>query len=67
MAPDLVLGIPFFNTTPFSLSILGASQEILGDRLLAFQAGNEPDQYVQHEHRPEVCSQLYPIVLIVDG
>ncbi|THH18224.1 hypothetical protein EW146_g2709 [Bondarzewia mesenterica] len=45
------LGIPFFNTTPFSLDIVGASQQILGDRLLAFQAGNEPDQYPNHAHR----------------
>jgi len=29
-------------------------QEILGDRILGFQAGNEPDLYVNHGRRPEV-------------
>ncbi|THH18225.1 hypothetical protein EW146_g2708 [Bondarzewia mesenterica] len=46
------LGIPFFNTTPFSLSIMEAGEAILGDRLLGFQAGNEPDLYAAHQHRP---------------
>lgn len=42
------LGVPFFNTTPFDLSIVSSGQAILGDYLLAFQAGNEPDLYTDH-------------------
>ena len=48
-------GIPFFNTTPFALEIVEAGQQILGDYLLGFQAGNEPDLYVDHGHRPSVA------------
>ncbi|KAI0270636.1 glycoside hydrolase family 79 protein [Gloeopeniophorella convolvens] len=39
------LGVPFFNTTPFSLEIVEQGQVILGDYLLGLQAGNEPDLY----------------------
>ncbi|KAI0051175.1 glycoside hydrolase family 79 protein [Auriscalpium vulgare] len=39
------LGVPFFNTTPFSLEIVEQAQAIIGDRMLGFQAGNEPDLY----------------------
>ncbi|TFY66779.1 hypothetical protein EVG20_g4311 [Dentipellis fragilis] len=46
------LGIPFFNTTPFALEIMETAQPVLGDYLLGFQAGNEPDLYVSHGHRP---------------
>ncbi|KAI0270634.1 hypothetical protein BC834DRAFT_967376 [Gloeopeniophorella convolvens] len=52
------LGIPFFNTTPFSLEIVEQGQQILGDYLLGFQAGNEPDLYVSHQHRPSTYSQF---------
>lgn len=48
-------GIPFFNTTPFSLEIVEDGQQILGEYLLGFQAGNEPDLYVDHGHRPSVA------------
>ncbi|TFY76428.1 hypothetical protein EWM64_g7584 [Hericium alpestre] len=51
------LGIPFFNTTPFDLSIMHEAQPILGDRLLGLQAGNEPDLYNAHGHRPEGYNQ----------
>ena len=37
------LGVPFFNNTPFDLSIVEYGQAILGDRLLGLQAANEPD------------------------
>ncbi|KAH8977414.1 hypothetical protein EDB92DRAFT_1999798 [Lactarius akahatsu] len=52
------LGIPFFNTTPFSLEIVENGQQILGDYLIGFQAGNEPDLYGarSHGHRPSVRS-----------
>ncbi len=29
-------------------------QNILGDKLLGMQAGNEPDLYAAHGHRPSV-------------
>ncbi|KAK0192626.1 hypothetical protein F5146DRAFT_1136454 [Armillaria mellea] len=45
------IGIPFFNTTPFDLSIAVTGQEILGEALLGIQAANEPDFYVAHGHR----------------
>ncbi len=59
--PSLIridIGIPFFNTTPFSLGIVENGQQILGDHLLGFQAGNEPDLYGarSHAHRPSVSS-----------
>ncbi|KAI0311519.1 glycoside hydrolase family 79 protein [Amylostereum chailletii] len=49
------IGMPFFNTTPFDVSIVQAGMSILGDRLLAVQAGNEPDLYGFNgrQHRAE--------------
>ncbi|KAF7336209.1 Glyco-hydro-79C domain-containing protein [Mycena venus] len=49
------LGIPWFVTQPFDLAIVPAATEILGDYLLGFQAGNEPDMYSipSHGHRNE--------------
>ncbi|KAJ7592650.1 glycoside hydrolase family 79 protein [Mycena floridula] len=47
------LGIPFNDTSTFRLGIVSAGEQILGDYLLGFQAGNEPDFYVRHGHRPE--------------
>ena len=49
------IGIPFFNTTPFALEIVESGQQILGEYLLGFQAGNEPDLYAAHNHRPQVA------------
>ncbi|KAJ7034447.1 hypothetical protein C8F04DRAFT_1101881 [Mycena alexandri] len=46
------LGIPWFVTQPFDLGIVPAATEILGDYLLGMQAGNEPDMYNLHGHRP---------------
>ncbi|KAJ7593397.1 glycoside hydrolase family 79 protein [Mycena floridula] len=46
------LGIPFFDTTNWRLEIVEKGQQILGDHLLGFQAGNEPDYYIRHGHRP---------------
>ncbi|KAI0823157.1 hypothetical protein BC628DRAFT_1325396 [Trametes gibbosa] len=45
------LGIPF-NDTNWRLQIAEFGEEILGDNLLGFQAGNEPDFYGVHFHRP---------------
>ena len=33
------IGLPFFNTTPFDLTIVQVAQSILGDKLLGMQAG----------------------------
>ncbi|KAH9177916.1 hypothetical protein EDB89DRAFT_1292020 [Lactarius sanguifluus] len=52
------LGVPFFNTTPFSLAIVENGQQILGDYLIGVQAGNEPDLYAAHGHRPTTYSQF---------
>lgn len=46
------LGIPF-NDTNFRLGIVDSSEAILGDYLLGFQAGNEPDFYQAHGHRTD--------------
>ncbi|KAJ7701015.1 hypothetical protein B0H16DRAFT_1348460, partial [Mycena metata] len=49
------LGIPWcveFTTTPFDLAIVPAATSILGPYLLGLQAGNEPDMYNLHGHRP---------------
>ena len=51
-----LLGVPFFNTTPFAIGVVEQGQSILGSHILGFQAGNEPDLYAQppREHRPPV-------------
>ncbi|KAJ7090786.1 hypothetical protein B0H15DRAFT_836879 [Mycena belliarum] len=50
------MGVPWFVTTPFDLGLVGAADKILGDFLLGMQAGNEPDMYVLHSHRPATYS-----------
>ncbi|KAJ6548770.1 hypothetical protein B0H19DRAFT_1221069 [Mycena capillaripes] len=50
------LGIPWFITQPFDTAIITAADEILGDYLLGLQAGNEPDMYNLHGHRPSTYS-----------
>jgi hypothetical protein len=45
------MGIPWFVTDPFDTKIITAADEILGDYLLGFQCGNEPDMYSLHGHR----------------
>ncbi|KAF8651054.1 hypothetical protein AX16_004917 [Volvariella volvacea WC 439] len=47
------LGIPFNDTENWRLEIAELGQQILGDHLLGLQAGNEPDLYARHHHRPE--------------
>ncbi|KAF7297395.1 Glyco-hydro-79C domain-containing protein [Mycena indigotica] len=46
------LGIPWFVTKPFDLAIVGAAERILGDKVIGYQASNEPDLYIAHGHRP---------------
>jgi hypothetical protein len=57
-------GIPFFNVTPPQLQIAETGQAILGDFLLGLQAGNEPDLYTAHNHRPS-ASTLQPYCLTI--
>ena len=45
------LGIPFNDTANWRFQIAELGEEILGDRLIAFQAANEPDLYGAHGHR----------------
>ncbi|KAJ7757813.1 glycoside hydrolase family 79 protein [Mycena maculata] len=46
------LGIPLNDTSHLRLGIAEVGEAILGDRLIGFQVGNEPDQYALHDHRP---------------
>jgi len=41
---NVFLGIPF-DIIPFRLEIAELAQNLLGDNLIALQAGNEPDLY----------------------
>ncbi|KAF7800181.1 hypothetical protein EIP86_011428 [Pleurotus ostreatoroseus] len=45
------LGIPMNDTSNLRLGIAEVGETILGDNLLGFQLGNEPDLYVSHGHR----------------
>lgn len=47
--------MPFNDTQHFRLQIAEVGQTILGDNLIGLQAGNEPDLYARHGHRPDVC------------
>jgi len=50
------MGIPFNDTSNFRLGIVEYGQAILGDYLIGLQAGNEPDLYARHGHRPATYS-----------
>jgi hypothetical protein len=52
------LGIPFIDAQNVSLAIVEHGQTILGSNLLGFQAGNEPDLYAAHGHRPSVSPSV---------
>ncbi|KAF7302911.1 Glyco-hydro-79C domain-containing protein [Mycena kentingensis (nom. inval.)] len=49
---DWYLGIPLNDTNNLRLQIVEASEAILGDRLIGYQVGNEPDEYALHNQRP---------------
>ncbi|KAI0643303.1 hypothetical protein C8Q79DRAFT_915544 [Trametes meyenii] len=51
------LGIPFNDTSNWRLQIAEHAESILGENLLGFQAGNEPDLYGAHLHRLSNYSQ----------
>ncbi|KAF5334998.1 hypothetical protein D9611_009925 [Ephemerocybe angulata] len=67
------LGLPFNDTSTFHLDMAEYGQTILGDNLLALQAGNEPDLYVAHQKRPEgwgvadYSSELNRMLGVVDS
>ncbi|KAJ6545101.1 glycoside hydrolase family 79 protein [Mycena vulgaris] len=50
---DWFLGVPMNDTNHLRLGIAEAGEAILGDKLIGFQVGNEPDQYPLHDHRPK--------------
>ncbi|KIK68723.1 glycoside hydrolase family 79 protein [Collybiopsis luxurians FD-317 M1] len=52
------IGIPFNDSSNFRLEIAQSGQTILGDYLIGVQAGNEPDLYAAHGHRPSNYSQF---------
>ncbi|KAF5386537.1 hypothetical protein D9757_005918 [Collybiopsis confluens] len=52
------IGIPFNDSSNFRLEIAQSAQVILGDYLIGVQAGNEPDLYAAHLHRPTNYSQF---------
>ncbi|KAF7980155.1 hypothetical protein HWV62_39611 [Athelia sp. TMB] len=47
------IGVPFNDTTNWRLEIVESAERILGDYLVGVQAGNEPDLYAKHGHRPD--------------
>ena len=53
-------------TSPVDLSLASRAEEILGDRLLALQAGNEPDLYAVNgrNHRPDVSFEFFVTFLV---
>ncbi|KAF8994923.1 hypothetical protein BDQ17DRAFT_1430785 [Cyathus striatus] len=53
---DWHLGIPFNDTNNLRLGIVEAGEAILGNHLIGLQAGNEPDLYADHQHRPSTYS-----------
>ncbi|KAI0791079.1 glycoside hydrolase family 79 protein [Abortiporus biennis] len=46
------LGIPFNDTSNLRLEIAEVGDAILGENILGYQLGNEPDLYANHGHRP---------------
>ncbi|KIJ18005.1 glycoside hydrolase family 79 protein [Paxillus involutus ATCC 200175] len=50
------LGVPFNDTSNWRLQIAEVGESILGDYLVGLQAGNEPDLYSRHGHRPDSYS-----------
>ena len=57
LSSSFIQGIPFANNQNISLAIVSNAQNILGNHILGYQAGNEPDLYVNHGHRPSVRSR----------
>ncbi|KAI0354194.1 hypothetical protein OH77DRAFT_1426226 [Trametes cingulata] len=51
------LGIPMNDTTHLRLQIAEAADAILGENVLGYQVGNEPDLYASHGHRPPTWNE----------
>ncbi|KAI0830341.1 glycoside hydrolase superfamily [Trametes gibbosa] len=51
------LGIPMNDTSNLRLQIAEAADAILGDNVLGYQVGNEPDLYADHGHRPPTYNE----------
>ncbi|KAI9058697.1 glycoside hydrolase family 79 protein [Trametes sanguinea] len=51
------LGIPMNDTSHLRLQIAEAADAILGDNVLGYQVGNEPDLYASHGHRPPTWNE----------
>ncbi|KAJ7145149.1 glycoside hydrolase family 79 protein [Mycena crocata] len=50
------LGVPMNDTNNLRLGIAETAEAVLGNKLVGFQVGNEPDQYSLHGHRPTTYS-----------
>ncbi|KAF9529921.1 hypothetical protein CPB83DRAFT_851818 [Crepidotus variabilis] len=67
------MGIPFNDSVNWRLTIMEEGQRILGDNLLAFQAGNEPDFYVDFGRRqapynpPDYNNDLSNLIKTIDA
>ncbi|OSD00696.1 hypothetical protein PYCCODRAFT_1437022 [Trametes coccinea BRFM310] len=51
------LGIPMNDTSHLRLQIAETADAILGDNVLGYQVGNEPDLYASHGHRPPTYNE----------
>ncbi|KDR78213.1 hypothetical protein GALMADRAFT_94783 [Galerina marginata CBS 339.88] len=65
-------GIPFNDSANWRLTIAEEAQAILGDNLIALQAGNEPDFYQQFGRRvtysPEqYCTEVQSLISTIDA
>ncbi|KAG1761827.1 glycoside hydrolase family 79 protein [Suillus occidentalis] len=47
------MGVPFNDTQNWRLQIAEVGEAMLGKYLIGLQAGNEPDLYSRHGHRPD--------------
>ncbi|KAG2065347.1 glycoside hydrolase family 79 protein [Suillus decipiens] len=50
------MGVPFNDTQHWRLQIAEVGEAMLGNYLIGLQAGNEPDLYSRHGHRPDSYS-----------
>ncbi|KAH7103155.1 hypothetical protein BKA62DRAFT_69386 [Auriculariales sp. MPI-PUGE-AT-0066] len=54
-----IMGIPMNQSQPARLEIVETTEPILGDFLLTWHLGNEPDLYVNHHYRDVYSEQMY--------
>ncbi|EJD44078.1 hypothetical protein AURDEDRAFT_88289 [Auricularia subglabra TFB-10046 SS5] len=53
------MGIPFNDRSKPRLRIAEVAEQVLGDNIVGFQLGNEPDLYQPHGYRPVYSVQQY--------